>query len=168
MWGARSGGGCPHTAGARRKTGCPRWAFFGRRSTRERRNRQARGADLGIRWVNPARLSGGSGDAGARRGRYNASDSAQAQRGGGRTYVLPEDFPQRLKLFQEESGLSWSEIARRLETYRHTVWRWAEGRTRPNYQHRKALVELWSPNALHRPHVQRWPHTRQEPPRRWR
>ena len=43
---------------------------------------------------------------------------------------------------QEESGLSWSEIARRLETYRHTVWRWAEGRTRPNHQHRKALVEL--------------------------
>ena len=26
-----------------------------------------------------------------------------------------------LKRFQEESGLSWSEIARRLETYRHTV-----------------------------------------------
>ena len=59
-----------------------------------------------------------------------------------RTYVLPEDFPQRLKLFQEESGLPWSEIARRLVTYRHTVWRWAEGRTGPNYQHRKALVEL--------------------------
>ena len=30
------------------------------------------------------------------------------------TYELPEDFPQRLKRFQEESGLSWSEIARRL------------------------------------------------------
>ena len=37
-----------------------------------------------------------------------------------------------LKRFQEESDLSWSEIARRLETYRHTVWRWAEGRTWPN------------------------------------
>ena len=49
-----------------------------------------------------------------------------------RTYSLPEDFPQRLKRFQEESGLSWSEIARRLETYRHTVWRGAEGRTWPN------------------------------------
>ena len=58
------------------------------------------------------------------------------------TYVLPEDFPQRLKRFQEESGLSWSEMARRLGTYRHTVWRWAEGRARPNYQHRKALMEL--------------------------
>ena len=58
------------------------------------------------------------------------------------TYVLPDDFPQRLERFQEESGLSWSEIARRLRTYRHTVWRWAEGRVRPNYQHRKALMEL--------------------------
>ena len=58
------------------------------------------------------------------------------------TYELPDDFPQRLERFQEESGLSWSEIARRLGTYRHTVWRWAEGRARPNYQHRKALMEL--------------------------
>ena len=30
-----------------------------------------------------------------------------------RTYVFPDNFPQRLKRFQEESGLSWSEIARR-------------------------------------------------------
>ena len=59
-----------------------------------------------------------------------------------RTYVFPDNFPQRLKRFQEESGLSWSEIARRLETYRHTVWRWADGGLRPNHQHRKALVEL--------------------------
>ena len=58
------------------------------------------------------------------------------------TFALPDDFPQRLKLFQEESGLSWSEVARRLETYRHTVWRWAEGKTQPNYQHRRALLEL--------------------------
>jgi len=57
-------------------------------------------------------------------------------------YALPDDFPQRLKRFQQESGLSWSDIARRLGTYRHTVWRWAEGRTRPNYQHRRALYEL--------------------------
>ena len=56
--------------------------------------------------------------------------------------TFPDDFPQRLVRFREESGLSWSEIARRLETYRHTVWRWAEGRVRPNYQHRKALMEL--------------------------
>ena len=59
-----------------------------------------------------------------------------------RTYPLPGDFPERLRRFQERSGLSWSEIARRLGTYRNTVWRWASGRARPNYQHRKALVEL--------------------------
>ena len=27
------------------------------------------------------------------------------------TYVFPDDFPQRLKRFKEESGLSWAEIA---------------------------------------------------------
>ena len=57
-------------------------------------------------------------------------------------YVVPPDLRERLKRFQEESGLWWSEIARRLGTYRHTVWRWAEGKVRPNYQHRKALLEL--------------------------
>ena len=57
-------------------------------------------------------------------------------------YAFPADLPQRLRRFQRESGYSWSEIARRLGTYRHTVWRWAEGRTRPNHHHRRALLEL--------------------------
>ena len=61
---------------------------------------------------------------------------------------LPDDFPQRLVWFQEESVLSWSEIARRFGTYRHTVWRWAKGRTRPNYQRRRALVELANGTGL--------------------
>lgn len=60
----------------------------------------------------------------------------------GRIYGLPDDFPECLERFQRESGLSWSEIARRIGTYRHTVWRWANGRSRPNYQHRRALMEL--------------------------
>ena len=34
------------------------------------------------------------------------------------THVVPADFPERLRRFKEESGLSWSEIARRLGTYR--------------------------------------------------
>ncbi len=59
-----------------------------------------------------------------------------------RAYDFPADFPERLRRFQKESGLSWSEIPRRLGTYRNTVWRWAKGRVRPNYQHRKALLEL--------------------------
>ena len=58
------------------------------------------------------------------------------------TYEFPGDFPERLKRFQGESGLSWSEIARRIGTYRHTVWRWKEGRGRPNTEHGKALLEL--------------------------
>ena len=59
-----------------------------------------------------------------------------------RTYALPEDFPERLKRFKEESGLSWSEIARRLGTYRHTVWRWTKSGVRPNAQHMMALLDL--------------------------
>ncbi len=59
-----------------------------------------------------------------------------------KTYVIPDDFPKRLKRFEEESGLSWSEIARRLETYRHTVGRWADGGVQPNQQHRGALLDL--------------------------
>ena len=53
-----------------------------------------------------------------------------------------DDFPERLVRFQEESGLSWSEIARRIETSCHTVWRWTEGRVRPNVKHMLALLEL--------------------------
>lgn len=58
------------------------------------------------------------------------------------TYDFPDDFPQRFMRFQEESGLSWSEIARRIGTYRHTVWRWKEGRGRPNAEHMMALLDL--------------------------
>lgn len=58
------------------------------------------------------------------------------------TYVFPDDFPQRLMRFQEESGLTWAEIARRLGTYPHTVFRWKEGQGRPNAQHMMALLDL--------------------------
>ena len=58
------------------------------------------------------------------------------------TSVFPDDFPERLRWFQKESGLSWSEIARRLGTFRHTLWRWAESRVRPNAEHMMALLEL--------------------------
>ena len=64
------------------------------------------------------------------------------------TLELPDDFPERLRRFQEESGLSWSEIARRLETYRNIVWRWKEGLARPNKQHRGALLDLADSMAL--------------------
>ena len=59
-----------------------------------------------------------------------------------RTKAFPEGFSERLKRFHEESGLSMSEIARRIGTFRPTVWRWAEGRVRPNVKHMMALLEL--------------------------
>ena len=59
-----------------------------------------------------------------------------------KTYEFPDDFPERLKRFQRESGLSWSEIARRIGTYRNTVRRWKEGLSRPNTAHMMALLEL--------------------------
>ena len=58
------------------------------------------------------------------------------------TYDFPENFAERLKRFQKESGLSWSEIARRIGTYRHTVFRWVNGSIRPNTEHMMALLEL--------------------------
>ena len=58
------------------------------------------------------------------------------------TYGFPDDFPERLQRFQELSGLSWSEIARRIGTYRYTVWRWKEGMGRPNTEHMMALLDL--------------------------
>ena len=61
----------------------------------------------------------------------------------GRTvYVLPADFPERLKAIQKQSGLPWAEIARRIGTYPFTVWRWYEGGVRPHYRHQMALLEL--------------------------
>ena len=64
------------------------------------------------------------------------------------TLDFPDDFPERLRRFQEESQMSWSEIARRLETYRNIVWRWKEGLALPNKQHRKDLLELADSMAL--------------------
>ena len=58
------------------------------------------------------------------------------------TYDFPDDFAERLKRCQKESGLSWSEIARRIGTYRHTVFRWVNGSSRPNTEHMMALLEL--------------------------
>ena len=58
------------------------------------------------------------------------------------TYDFPADFPERLERFKEESGLTWAEVARRIGTYSYTAWRWKAGKVRPNYQHRRALLEL--------------------------
>ena len=49
------------------------------------------------------------------------------------TYNFTQDFPERLERFQEESGMSWSEIARRIGTYRSTVSRWKRGGGPPQH-----------------------------------
>ena len=55
---------------------------------------------------------------------------------------FPADFPQRLKRFKEESGLSWAEIARRVGADIESVRRWKDGRARPNAGHLAALYAL--------------------------
>ncbi len=60
----------------------------------------------------------------------------------GNTGVFLQDFPQRLERFQEESGLSWAEIARRLDVYPHTLWRWRKAGVRPDTEHMMALLDL--------------------------
>ncbi len=57
-------------------------------------------------------------------------------------YVFPEDFPQRLKRFQQESGLPWAELARRLETSALNLRRWKDKGVRPHWRHLMALLEL--------------------------
>ena len=64
------------------------------------------------------------------------------------TYVFPEDFPQRLKRFREESELPWAEISRCLGNYPDTVWRWKEDLGRPNAQHVMALLMLADGHGL--------------------
>ena len=59
-----------------------------------------------------------------------------------RVYVLPDDFPQRLRRFGEESGLSWAEMARCIETYPLTIRRWRDDGVRPSQRHQLALLAL--------------------------
>lgn len=56
--------------------------------------------------------------------------------------AFPADFPERLKRFQEASGLSWAEIARRVGADVESVRRWKEGQARPNAEHLAALYGL--------------------------
>ena len=69
-----------------------------------------------------------------------------SQRERGRAF--PDDFPERLKRFQAESGLSWAELSRRLGTHPETVRRWKEGQARPNAENMLALCQLADDLAL--------------------
>ena len=57
-------------------------------------------------------------------------------------YVFPDDFPQRLERFKEESGLSWAELARRLGTSALNLRRWKDKGVRPHWRHLMALLDL--------------------------
>ena len=54
--------------------------------------------------------------------------------------AFPSDFPERLKCFKAESGLSWAELSRRVGTHPETVRRWKEGQVRPNAEN---MLNLW-------------------------
>lgn len=56
-------------------------------------------------------------------------------------HVFPEDFAESLERIKEESGLSWSELARRLGTNPLTVRRWRQG-AHPNAHHLFALMAV--------------------------
>ena len=57
------------------------------------------------------------------------------------THVLTGDFAKALEMFQEASGLTWAEIARRLGTSVVNLWRWRQG-VQPNMHHLIALQDL--------------------------
>ncbi|MCY4447790.1 MAG: hypothetical protein OXE02_02950 [Chloroflexi bacterium] len=57
-------------------------------------------------------------------------------------HQLPEDFPERLKRFREESGLPWAEIHRRLDVDPETERRWREKGVLPNTRHYAALLQM--------------------------
>ncbi len=56
-------------------------------------------------------------------------------------HTFPEDFPRGLERFKEASGLTWTELARRLGTNSLTLRRWRNG-VRPNALHLLALQDL--------------------------
>ena len=59
-----------------------------------------------------------------------------------KTFNFPADFPQRLRRFKEESGLSWAELHRRLGVDPETLRRWRDKGVRPTGEHLMALLAL--------------------------
>ena len=57
-------------------------------------------------------------------------------------YEFPDDFPVCLVRFKEASGLSWSELARRLGTSPLTLRRWAKHGVQPSAHYLLALQDL--------------------------
>ena len=51
-------------------------------------------------------------------------------------------FPSVWRWFQQQSGLSWAGLNRRIGTHPETTRRWTKGRVRPNAQHMMVLRQL--------------------------
>lgn len=57
-------------------------------------------------------------------------------------FDFPSDFPDRLALFKEASGLSWKALARLLGVRPYRLWQWRERRVVPNATHLFQLLTL--------------------------
>ena len=55
---------------------------------------------------------------------------------------FPDDFPERLVRFKEESDLPWAEIHRRLDVHPETARRWREKDVLPNTRNYAALLQV--------------------------
>ncbi len=57
-------------------------------------------------------------------------------------YDLPTDFPERLALFKEKSGLSWKEISRLLGVSLHRLRQWRNKGAAPSTAHLFLLMTI--------------------------
>lgn len=57
-------------------------------------------------------------------------------------WVMPSDFPERLALFQRESGLSTRALARLLGVNPDRIRKWKKGHVAPNHIHLFALFTI--------------------------
>ncbi len=57
-------------------------------------------------------------------------------------FDFPPDFPDRLALFKEASGLSWKALSRLLGVRPYRLWQWRERRVTPNATHLFLLLTL--------------------------
>ena len=57
-------------------------------------------------------------------------------------FDFPTDFPERLALFKEASGLSWKALARLLGVRPYRIWKWRERGVAPSPAHLFLLLTL--------------------------